>query len=151
MWCSMDFVTNGESCPIRSALMSPPPEIGATLAVLGGKWKILILWRLLARTCRFNELRRAIDGVSQHMLTVHLRELEDEGIVTRTVFAEVPPRVKYALSEHGKTLGLVMKTLAEWGQLHLARPDAHARGASDASSRPSARKPRPVRLTETAG
>ncbi|OBQ62404.1 hypothetical protein A8145_21665 [Mesorhizobium loti] len=102
-------------------MIEPPPEIAATLSVLGGKWKVLILWQLLGRPCRFNELRRAIDGVSQHMLTMHLRELESEGILTRTVFAEVPPRVEYALSEHGKSLGQVMKVLAEWGQLHLAR------------------------------
>lgn len=121
LWCSMENLTNGETCPSKSALIEPPPEIAATLSVLGGKWKVLILWQLLGRPCRFNELRRAIDGVSQHMLTMHLRELESEGVLTRTVFAEVPPRVEYALSEHGKSLGQVMKVLAEWGQLHLAR------------------------------
>ena len=120
-------MTNGSNCPETSALTDPPPEIAATLSVIGGKWKILILWQLLRRPCRFNELRRAIAGVSQHMLTVHLRELEAEGILTRTVFAEVPPRVEYALTAHGASLGQVMKPLAEWGGSHLARsgaPDA---------------------------
>ena len=89
----------------------------ATLAVLGGKWKILILWQLLRRPCRFGELRRAIKGVSQHMLTVHLRELEGEGILTRTVFAEVPPRVEYALTPHGATLNGVIRALAQMGRI----------------------------------
>ena len=116
---SMENQTNGGSCPLRSALADPPPEIAATLAVLGGKWKILILWQLLARTCRFNELRRAIPGITQHMLTSHLRELEAQAVVARTVFAEVPPRVEYQLTEHGASLGLVLKAMAEWGRLHL--------------------------------
>lgn len=114
-------MTNDEPCPLKLALADPPPEIAATLAVLGGKWKILILWQLLRRPCRFGELRRAIKGVSQHMLTVHLRELEHEGILTRTVFAEVPPRVEYALSPHGATLSGVMRALGEWGASHARR------------------------------
>jgi DNA-binding HxlR family transcriptional regulator len=84
--------------------------------------QLLILWQLLRRPCRFNELRRAITGVSQHMLTVQLRDLESQGVITRTIFAEVPPRVEYALSEHGKSLGGVMRALAEWRKSHLARP-----------------------------
>lgn len=115
----MENLTAGASCPKTSALIDAPPEIAATLSVIGGKWKVLILWQLLRRPCRFNELRRAIAGVSQHMLTTHLRELEREGILTRTVFAEVPPRVEYALTAHGASLGLVMKALAEWGGSHL--------------------------------
>ena len=114
-------MTNPECESAVTALHEPPPEIGATLAVLGGKWKILILWQLTKRPCRFNELRRAITGVSQHMLTTHLRELESEGIVSRKIFAEVPPRVEYALTDHGRTLGAVMLTLAKWGSTHLAR------------------------------
>jgi DNA-binding HxlR family transcriptional regulator len=117
----MENLTIRDACSEKRALKKPPPEIAATLSVLGGKWKILILWQLFGRSCRFNELRRAIGGISQHMLTVHLRELEHEGILTRTIFAEVPPRVEYALTDHGRSLGLVMKTLAEWGQQHLDR------------------------------
>ena len=115
----MENLTNADTCPSRFALPEPPPEINATLSVLGGKWKILILWQLLIRPCRFNELRRAIGGISQHMLTVHLREFEEEGLLTRTVFAEVPPRVEYALTPHGLTLSEVMQALAEWGKSHL--------------------------------
>ena len=117
-------MTIDDACPIKAALADPPPEIAATLSVLGGKWKILILWQLLRRPCRFGELRRAIKGVSQHMLTLHLRELEEERILTRTVFAEVPPRVEYALTPHGRTLNEVVRVLAEWGASHLGQdPD----------------------------
>lgn len=117
----MEDLTAATSCPQTSALTEPPPEIAATLAVIGGKWKVLILWQLLRRPCRSNELRRSIKGVSQHMLTTHLRELEQQGILTRTVFAEVPPRVEYAVTPHGESLGLVMKALAEWGVSHVHR------------------------------
>lgn len=116
----------GDPCG-PAVLKQPPPEIAATLNVIGGKWKILILWQLLRRTCRFNELRRAIPGISQHMLTSHLRALESEGVVVRTVFAAVPPRVEYALTEHGAHLGGVMRALADWGVEHVERtrvPDA---------------------------
>lgn len=108
-----------ETCPTESALVDPPPEIAATLSVIGGKWKILVLWQLLRRPCRFGELRRAVPSISQHMLTMALRELETEAILTRTVYPEVPPRVEYCLTPHGLTLGAVMKSLAEWGSLHL--------------------------------
>lgn len=109
------------NCPKAVALAEPPPEIAATLSVLGGKWKILALWQLLRRPCRFNELRRAIPGVSQHMLTTTLRELEREGVLQRTVFAEVPLRVEYALTAYGRTLAQVMKVLGDWGEIHMSR------------------------------
>ena len=114
-------MTDPDTCGHIASLTEPPPEIEATMSVLGGKWKMLILWQLMRRPCRFNELRRAITGVSQHMLTVQLRDLESQGVITRTIFAEVPPRVEYALTEHGKSLGGVMRALTEWGVSHLAR------------------------------
>jgi DNA-binding HxlR family transcriptional regulator len=110
-----------ELCKVHARLPEPPPEIEATLAVLSGKWKILILWQLMRRECRFNELRRAIKGVSQHMLTTQLRDLEQHGIISRTVFPEVPPRVEYALTEHGESLKSVIRVLAGWGHQHLKR------------------------------
>jgi DNA-binding HxlR family transcriptional regulator len=116
-----------ELCKEHAKLTEPPPEIEATLAVLSGKWKILILWQLMRRECRFNELRRAIKGVSQHMLTTQLRDLERHGIITRTIFPEVPPRVEYALSEHGESLKNVIRTLATWGHTHLKRQAAASR------------------------
>src|SRR5258708_21029820 len=110
-----------EACRHATSLSKPPPEIDATLSVLGGKWKMLILWQLLRGPSRFNELRRAITGVSPHMLTVQLRDLESQGVITRTIFPAVPPPVEDALSEHGRSLGGVMLALAEWGKSHLAR------------------------------
>ncbi len=115
----MEKLTIEEQCRDVKGLAAPPPDISATLAILGGKWKVLILWQLLRRSCRFNELRRAVPGISQHMLTLHLRELEQDGILTRSIFAEVPPRVEYALTPHGASLSQVMKALAIWGQAHL--------------------------------
>jgi DNA-binding HxlR family transcriptional regulator len=79
----MEKMTESATCRDAISLSEPPPEIDATLSVLGGKWKMLILWQLLRRPCRFNELRRAITGVSQHMLTVQLRDLESQGVITR--------------------------------------------------------------------
>lgn len=117
----MTYAPDDDECGRYATLREPPPEIAATLSVLDGKWKMLILWQLFRRTCRFNELRRAIPGVSQHMLTVQLRDLESEGIITRTVFPEVPPRVEYALTPHGQTLGPVIHALLKWGETHLSR------------------------------
>jgi DNA-binding HxlR family transcriptional regulator len=95
--------------------------VTVTLRLLGGKWKLLILWHLWSRTCRFNELMRAIPGITQHMLTTQLRELEADGIVTRTIYAEVPPRVEYALTEYAATLEQVLRALAAWGSAHMQR------------------------------
>lgn len=100
---------------------TPPPEIAATLSVLSGKWKLLIIWTLYRGTARFNALKRSLPGLTQHTLTAQLRDLESEGIVSRQIFAEVPPRVEYSLTEHGKTLGHVLRTLAQWGRTHLTR------------------------------
>jgi DNA-binding HxlR family transcriptional regulator len=100
---------------------TPPPEIAATLSVLSGKWKLLIIWSLYRGTARFNTLKRGLPGLTQHTLTAQLRELESEGIVSRQIFAEVPARVEYSLTEHGKTLGHVLQTLAQWGRTHLKR------------------------------
>lgn len=122
MWCSMENHTVepcGADCgPVQ--LAHPPAEISAALNVLGGKWTIVIIWQLIRRTARFNELKKAIPGITQHMLTSHLRELEADGIVARTVYAEVPPRVEYALTDHGRSLEPVIRSLAKWGGQHLA-------------------------------
>jgi DNA-binding HxlR family transcriptional regulator len=101
--------------------VTPPPEIAATLSVLSGKWKLLIIWTLYRGTTRFNALKRGLPGLTQHTLTAQLRDLESEGIVSRRIFAEVPPRVEYSLTKHGKTLGPVLRTLAQWGRTHLTR------------------------------
>lgn len=92
----------------------------ATLAVIGGRWKVPILWNLLAGKSRFGELSRKLPGASQKMLTQQLRELEGDGLVHRKVFAEVPPRVEYSLTELGRSLEPVVQALSNWGESYLA-------------------------------
>lgn len=93
-------------------------EMRRAFALLSGKWKLEIMWLLNQRIYRFGELRKAITGVTQHMLTAQLRELENDGLVTRTVFAEVPPRVEYAITEKARALGPTMQALTEWWNEH---------------------------------
>lgn len=102
----------------------PRSPVEVTLDAIGGKWKPLIIYFLMQRTMRFNELRRAIPTVTQRMLTKHLRELEQYGIIDRTVYPEVPPRVEYALTERGHSLKPVLDAMLEWGINYLAQnPD----------------------------
>ena len=102
-------------------LDSPPPEISAALKVLSGKWTLMILFQLSKRVSRFNELKRTIPGITQHMLTTSLRELEANDLVQRTIYAEVPPRVEYRMTPHGRSLKPVIEALAQWGSFHLKR------------------------------
>lgn len=89
---------------------------------MGGKWKPAILYVLSeSGRIRFGRLRKSIDGITQKMLTQQLRELENDGIVSRDIFAEVPPRVEYALTEYGQSLRPLLNALADWGRLHLTR------------------------------
>lgn len=89
-------------------------EMRRAFSLLSGKWKLEILWLLHQRLHRFGELRRAIPGITQHMLTAQLRELEADGLVTRTVFAEVPPRVEYAITDKALGLGPTIAALMAW-------------------------------------
>ena len=96
--------------------------VSATMAVVGGKWKPAIIRALqLAGVMRFGQLRRAIPGVTQKMLTQQLRELEADGLVWRKVYAEVPPRVEYGRTPYGKTLDPVLAALCDWGAEHRVR------------------------------
>ncbi|MET1078756.1 MAG: helix-turn-helix domain-containing protein [Pseudomonas sp.] len=89
-----------------------------TLEVIGGKWKSVLVYQLLAGPLRFSELKRRVPGITEKMLTQQLRELERNGIVSRTVFAEVPPRVEYRVTEHGATLQPVLEAMCLWGRSH---------------------------------
>jgi DNA-binding HxlR family transcriptional regulator len=106
----------------------------AALAVIGGKWKVLILWALRSQAQRFGELRRLVQGISEKMLIQHLKEMQADGIVTRKDFKEVPPHVEYALTPFGKSLHAALDPLCEWGTLHMKRIEAR-REASEAKPR----------------
>ncbi|WP_141604427.1 winged helix-turn-helix transcriptional regulator [Terrilactibacillus laevilacticus] len=93
-----------------------PVEV--TLDVIGGKWKGVILYHLLDGTKRFNEFRRLIPGITQRMLTLQLRELENDGIVHREVYQVVPPKVEYSLTEFGQTLENIIIQMRAWGQTY---------------------------------
>ena len=91
------------------------------MALIGSKWKLLILRNLMARPWRFNELKKDLNGVSQKVLTDSLRSLEEDGIVTRTVYPEVPPRVEYALSDLGESMRPIIDVMQRWGLEYQAR------------------------------
>ena len=93
----------------------PECPVATTVQLIGNKWKRLILRNLMMRPWRFNEMLRSIPGLSQKVLTDNLRALEADGLITRTVYPEVPPRVEYALSELGETLRPVFSALESWG------------------------------------
>jgi DNA-binding HxlR family transcriptional regulator len=89
------------------------------LELIGGKWKGVILYHLMERTYRFGELKRVMPGVTQRMLTKQLRELESDGIIHREVYAEVPPKVEYSLTDIGESLRDVMMMMRDWGKKHF--------------------------------
>lgn len=99
---------------------SPGCAVEATLSLIDGKWKGVILYHLLSGTMRFNEIRRKLPSVTQRMLTNQLRELEADGLIIRTVFAQVPPRVDYCLSGRGHTLEPILRALQAWGDANMA-------------------------------
>jgi DNA-binding HxlR family transcriptional regulator len=98
---------------------TPGCAVEATLEVIGGKWKGVLLYRLLGGTLRFGELRRLLPGVTQRMLTQQLRELEQDGVIERKVYAQVPPRVDYSLTKFGRTLEPMVMMMRDWGEAYL--------------------------------
>lgn len=99
----------------------PACPVATTVQIIGSKWKLLILRNLLQRPWRFNELKKDLDGISQKVLTDSLRSMEADGIIDRTVYAEVPPRVEYALNGLGETLRPIMKAMEDWGLSYRER------------------------------
>jgi len=94
----------------------PDCPVATTVQLIGNKWKLLILRNLLARPWRFNEMLRSIPGISQKVLTDNLRAMEKDGIIIRTVYPEVPPRVEYSLSELGNSMRPIIKAMEVWGK-----------------------------------
>ena len=100
------FVFDENSCPVT-----------ATMQVLGGKWKAILINAIyFTSPARFGELKRSVKGITQSMLTQQLRELEDDGLISRKIYAEIPPRVEYTLTEFGLTLSPIMQSMAKWGE-----------------------------------
>jgi DNA-binding HxlR family transcriptional regulator len=95
--------------------------VEATLDVIGGRWKVLILRELMHGVQRFNQLHRALQGITQKMLTQQLRELEEDGIIHREVYLQVPPKVEYSLTETGQTLKPVLEAMHDWGATYISR------------------------------
>ncbi|MBB3978363.1 DNA-binding HxlR family transcriptional regulator [Rhizobium azooxidifex] len=106
---------------------SPGCSVEVAIGLIDGKWKSVILFHLLGGTLRFNEIRRQIPGVTQRMLTNQLRELEQDGLVDRKVYAQVPPKVEYSLSPLGRSMEPVLLALKTWGDANIGlygKPDA---------------------------
>ena len=93
----------------------PACPVETTLLLIGDKWKVLIIRDLQTGTKRFGELKRSLDGISQKVLTANLRDMEENGLVSRTVFPEVPPRVEYSLTELGRSMKPILDSMAVWG------------------------------------
>lgn len=106
------------------AELIPECPVATTVQLIGNKWKLLIIRNLLVRPWRFNELQRNLDGISQKVLTDSLRSMEADGILTRTVYPEVPPRVEYALSALGRSLEPILDAMKVWGEDYKAMKEA---------------------------
>lgn len=104
--------------------------MATTVQLIGSKWKLLILRNLLARPWRFNELRKSLEGISQKVLTDSLRSMEEDGLVTRTVYPEVPPRVEYSLSPLGESMRPIIQAMEQWGAQYKAAKAREQQGLS---------------------
>lgn len=107
-----------ESCPVSTIL-----------DIIGGKWKVLILYHLFGDTRRFNELQRLMPTITQRMLTLQLRELEQDGIVHREVYPQVPPKVEYSLTDFGRTLLPVIQAMHDWSETYAQECSKHKKPA----------------------
>jgi len=117
----MDTVSHSYLRPVERGVRDGECVVDAALDLIGGKWKGVIVYKLLQtdEPLRFNGLKRMLGDITQRMLTKQLRELEDAGLISRTVYAQVPPRVEYRLTEAGLALAPVVAALKTWGEAHL--------------------------------
>lgn len=106
-----------------------PCPVEATLSLIGGKWKTVIIWRLKGRTLRYNQLMSELARISPKMLTKQLRELEEDGLIGRTIYPEIPPRVEYYLTDKGKSLIPIIDAMCQWGIENLKDRQAACQGA----------------------
>jgi DNA-binding HxlR family transcriptional regulator len=113
--------TIGRSDTMQQARELPACPVETTLMLIGDKWKVLILRDLLPGTKRFGELKKSIGSVSQKVLTAQLRDMEEKGLVNRKVYAEVPPRVEYSLTDLGKSLKPILDAMWTWGESYKAQ------------------------------
>lgn len=104
----------------KTANELPACPVETTLTLIGNKWKVLILRDLMQGTKRFGELKRSVGGVSQKVLTAQLRDMEESGLINRKVYAEVPPRVEYSLTELGQSLKPILDAMQNWGEGYKA-------------------------------
>lgn len=100
---------------------SQMPGIDATLELIGGKWKIQILWSLRNKAKRFSDIKEEVLGITQKMLTQQLKEFVRDGLATRKSYPEIPPRVEYKLTDYGKSVIPVLEAMNKWGEIHLAK------------------------------
>ncbi|HYA87086.1 MAG TPA: helix-turn-helix domain-containing protein [Nitrospirota bacterium] len=115
----------------------PNCPVEQTIALLGSKWKLLILRELFKGTKRFGELSRGVPGISQKMLTQQLRQLEEDNLIQRKVYAEVPPRVEYSLTEIGKSLSPILDAMHKWGAKYImqnGKPGSRKKRENDATA-----------------
>ncbi len=120
-WAEHNFSTimiiDGDEYRIRMNGQLYHCALDVTMELVGGKWKTIVLWYLRTDKKRFSELRRLIPGITEKMLSMQLRQLEQDGFVRRTVYPEVPPRVEYELTAHGRTLLPLLEEIAAWGRM----------------------------------
>ncbi|MBF9033943.1 transcriptional regulator [Rhodobacterales bacterium HKCCE2091] len=98
---------------------TPGCSVEAAIGLIDGKWKSIILWHLLSGTLRFNEIRRHVENCTPRMLTNQLREMEADGLITRKVYAQVPPKVEYSLSDLGRSMEPILRALKAWGDANI--------------------------------
>lgn len=116
-----NLVFDENNCPVMAAM-----------SVIGGKWKVILINRIYFDSpARFGELKRCLKGISQTMLTSQLRELEEAGIISRKIYAEIPPKVEYTLTEFGLTLGPIIKAIADWGIQHKLNKESLGKGSEE--------------------
>ncbi len=117
--CLSDRSDTNEGSPMEERIFNSNCPVGVTMKILSGKWKIWILFMLAEGPKRFNELQRMKEGLTQRMLTMHLRELEQDKIIVRTAYSVVPPKVEYSLSDLGQTLKPLLDDLQKWGAYYI--------------------------------